>query len=111
MPKVSAPLVDTRTIVKAPTFTSEHKDWPWWSFQFVAYLGSANPKSIEAMLWAAMEDRITAAAVTQQSFDEHDAQLYLALAPLCKGKCSGDREEHRSQQWTGSVARIERYVR
>ena len=25
--KVTAPLLDTRTIGKAPTFTSEHKDW------------------------------------------------------------------------------------
>ena len=72
----SSPLVDTRTIGKAPTFTGEHKDWPEWSFQFVAYMGSANPKSIEAMRWAAMEDeKITAAAVTQQSFDEDTAQL------------------------------------
>ena len=55
VPKVSAPLVDTRTIGKAPTFTGVHTDWPEWSFQFVAYMGSANPKSIEAMRWAAME--------------------------------------------------------
>ena len=55
-------------------------------FQFVAYMGSANHKSIEAMRSAAMEDdKITAAAVTQQSFDEHNTQLYLALALLCKG--------------------------
>ena len=47
--------------------------------------GSANPKSIEAMRWAAMEeDKITAAAIAQ-SFDEHNTQLYLALALLCKG--------------------------
>ena len=64
-----APLVDTRTIGKAPTFTGEHKDWPVWSFQCIAYMGSANPKSIEAMRWAAMEDdKITAAAVTQTEF-------------------------------------------
>ena len=82
----SSPLVDTRTIGRAPTFTGDHKDWPKWSFQFVAYMGSANPKSIEAMRWAAMEnDKITAATVTQLSFDEHNAQLYLALALLCKG--------------------------
>ena len=49
-------------------------------------MGSADPKSIEAMRWAAMEeDKITAAAVAQQSFEEHNAQLYLALALLCKG--------------------------
>ena len=36
VPKVTAPLADTRTIGKAPTFTGEHKDWPEWSFQFTA---------------------------------------------------------------------------
>ena len=86
VPKVSAPLVDARTINKAPTFTGEHKVWPEWSFQFTAYMGSANPISIEAKRWAAMEDdKITAAAVAQQSFEKHNAQLYLALVLLCKG--------------------------
>ena len=43
-------------------------------------MGSANPKSIEALRWAAMaDDKITAAVVVQQSFEEHNAQLYLAL--------------------------------
>ena len=51
IPKVTAPLVDTRTIGKALTLTSEHKDWPEWSFQFTACIGSANPKSIEALRW------------------------------------------------------------
>ena len=38
------------------------------------------------MRWAAMEDdKIRAAAVTQQSSDEHNPQLYVALALLCKG--------------------------
>ena len=35
----AAPLVDTRTIGKAPTFTGKHKDWPELSFQFTAYKG------------------------------------------------------------------------
>ena len=49
-------------------------------------MGSANPKSIEAMRWAAVEeDKITVAAVVKQSFEEHNPQLYLALAGLCKG--------------------------
>ena len=78
--------MDTRTIGKALTFTGEHKDWPEWSFQLTAYMGSANPKSIEALRWAAIEeDKITAAAVVKQSFEEHNPQLYLALALLCKG--------------------------
>ena len=38
-PKVIAPLVDRRTIGKAPTFTGEPKDWPEWSFQFTALHG------------------------------------------------------------------------
>ena len=49
-----APLVDARTIGKAPTFTGEHQDRPEWSFQLTAHVGSANPKSIEALRWAAM---------------------------------------------------------
>ena len=44
-------------------------------FQLAAYMGSANPKSIEALRWAAMEDgKITAATVVQQSFEEHNAE-------------------------------------
>ena len=67
---VTAPLVDTRTSGKAPTFTGEHNDWLEWSFQFTACMGSANPKSIEALRWAAMEeDKITVAAVVKQSFE------------------------------------------
>ena len=58
-------------------------------------MGSANPKSIEALRWASIEDgKITAAAVVQQSFEEHNAQLYLALTLLCKGKGIGNSEEH-----------------
>ena len=86
VPKVTAPLADTRTIGKALMFTGEHKDWPEWSFQFTAYKGSANPKSFEALCWASMEeDKITVAAVVKRSFEEHTPQLYLALALLCKG--------------------------
>ena len=38
----TAPLVVTRTVGAAPTFTGERKDWPEWSFQFTASTGSAN---------------------------------------------------------------------
>ena len=63
-------------------------------------MGSADPKSIEAMRWAAMEeDKITTAAVAQQNFEEHNAQLYLALALLCKGSALVTMK-NRSQQWT-----------
>ena len=86
VPKATAPLVDTRTIGKVLAFTGEHKDWPEWSCQFTAYMGSGNPKSIEAVRSAAMEeDEITAAAVVKQSFEEHNPQLYLVFALLCKG--------------------------
>ena len=88
--------VDTRTISKTPTFTGEDKDWREWSlqFKFTAYMGSANPKSTEALRWAAMgEDKITAAAVVTQSFEEHTPQLDLALAPAVQRKCTGDSEE------------------
>ena len=60
-------LVDTRTIGKALTFTGEHKDWPEWSFQFLAYMGSVNPKSIDA-LGSDGDDKVTPAVVTQKKF-------------------------------------------
>ena len=48
-------------------------------------MGYANSKSIDELRWASMQDaKITAAAVVEQSFEEHNAQLYLALALLCK---------------------------
>ena len=68
-PKVTPPLVDTRTIGKAPTFIGEPNDWPEWSFQFTAYKGSAGSKSIEALCWLSMQDaKITAAAVRATEF-------------------------------------------
>ena len=98
VPKATAPLVDTRTIGEALTFTGGHKDWPEWSCQFPAYMGSANPKLRETLRWAAMEeDKITVAAVVRESFENPNHLLYLALALLCEGG-AGDSEEHRSQQ-------------
>ena len=86
--------MDMRTIDKAPTFT-----WPQWSIQFTAHMGSVRTKSIEALRWAAMaDDKITAAAVMQQSFEEHNAQLYLALALLCKGSALVTVKKTKSQQ-------------
>ena len=58
------------------------------SFQFTAYMVSANPKSIEALRWEALlENDVTAAAVKTKVFEEHNPQFYLALALLCK-KCA-----------------------
>ena len=49
-------------------------------------MGSANPKSIEALRWAAMEeDKLTAAEVLKQCVEDRSPQLYFALALLCKG--------------------------
>ena len=43
-----------------------------------AYMGSANPKSSEALHWAAMEkDKITAVGVVKQSFKEHNFSVAL----------------------------------
>ena len=77
----TAPLVDIRTIGKAPIFTGEQKDWEEWSFQFTAYMGSANSKSVEAFRLAAMEENtVSATALGEQSCEEHNPQLYLAMA-------------------------------
>ena len=49
-------------------------------------MGSANPKSIEALSVAAKEeDKITVAAVVKQSFEGHNRQRYLASALPCNG--------------------------
>ena len=66
-----APLVDTRTVGMASTYTGEHKDWPEWSFEFAALMGSANPESIEAVRWAAMEANPIAAAVGTSGSTTH----------------------------------------
>ena len=101
------PLVDTRTIGKAQTFFGEHKDWPDWSFQCTAYMGCANPKSIEAPRWAAMEEtQIAAEALRTQRFEKPDPQLCFAFALfVMQRKRTGDRETHRDQQrleaWRG----------
>ena len=92
-------LMDTRQQVAAVP-----KDWPERSFQLTAYMGSANPKSIEALRWAAMEeDKITFSAVAKQSFEEHNPQLHLAVALLCKGSALATVKNTE-------VARVERYV-
>ena len=55
-------------------------DWPEWSLQLNAYMVLANPKSIAALRGdAGCQDR-----VVQQIFEQHNAQLQLALALLCK---------------------------
>ena len=112
VPKVTAPLVYTRTIGKAPTFIGEHKDWSEWSFQLTANMGSANPKSIEALRWAAMkEDKITVAAVVKQSFEDQNPQLNLAFTLLCKGSAQvtvkNTEVNNGLEAWGG---RSERYL-
>ena len=111
--RAAARLVDTRTIGKAPTFSGEHKDWPDWSFQCTAYMGSANPKSIEAPRWAAMEEtQIAAEALRTRGFEKPDPQLCFAFALfVVQRKHTGDRETHRDQQRLEAVAWVERCVR
>ena len=88
----AAPRVDTPVNGKAPAFTGEHNDWPECSFQFGTCMGPANPKSTEALRWAAMdENSIAAGAVRAQEFEEHNPQLYLAFALLCAGSALDPR--------------------
>ena len=49
-------------------------------------MGSANPKSIEAPRVAVTEENpIAAAAGSTQDDEDHNPQLYFALALLCEG--------------------------
>ena len=109
-PKVTPPLVDTRTIGKAPTFIGEPNDWPEWSFQFTAYKGSANSKSIEALCWLRCK--------MPRSQPQRSCNRVLRSTMLnctwpwycCQRKRMSNSKENQSQPWTESVARIERYV-
>ena len=75
------------------------QDWPERSFQLTAHMGSANPESIEALRWAAMEeDKITAAAVVQQIFKDSESSVVFRLGTLVQRERLGDGEEHQSQQ-------------
>ena len=78
-PKVAAPLVDTRTIGEALTFTGDHNNWPEWSFQSTSYMGSANPKSIGEVLGA-------------------QCSTVPGLGTAVQRKRIGNSEEHRSPQ-------------
>ena len=102
---------DTRTIGKAPSFTGEHKDWSEWSFQLTDYMGSANPKSIEALQWPAMEKNPAVNRCRRDAWIpglQHSAVS--CLGTPVQGQCAGDRGEDGNQQWAGSVAWIERCV-
>ena len=68
-------------------------------------------KSIEVVRWGAMEeDKVSAAAVVKQSFEEHDPQLYLALALLCKGSALVKVKNTEVNIGLEAWRRIERYV-
>ena len=84
----TAGLVDTRSIGKAPNFSGEHKDWHDWSFQFTAYMGSANPRAIDSLrLAGTRETPITTEELylMGDEYVEMSTQLYFGLAMLCKG--------------------------
>mgnify|MGYP002809519574 CR=1 FL=1 len=82
----TAILVDTRSIGKAPNFSGDHKDWHDWSYQFTAYMGSANARAITA-LKAARETAIANEDLHNmgEEYVEMSTQLYFGLAMLCKG--------------------------
>jgi hypothetical protein len=86
-PKMAS-LMDTRSIGKAPNFSGDHKEWHDWSFQFTAYMGSANARAITALKAAATRET----AITNEDlhlmgeeYVEMSTQLYFGLAMLCKG--------------------------
>ena len=63
---------------RALTFTGEHKDWLECAPRIPGRL-----KHCVGLRWRKTRF-ITVAAVVKQSFEEHNPQLYLALAMLCK---------------------------
>ena len=74
-------------------------------------MGSPNPKPIEALRWATMEeDKITAAAGGDREFRGPQFSAAPCLGTALQRKRLGDSEEDRSQQCTRGVARTERHV-
>ena len=105
VPKATAPLVDTRTIGKAPTFTGKHKDWSGWPFPFTAYMGSANSQSLEALRWTATEeDKSHSRSSSETELRGSQSSAVPCLGTAVQRKRPGDSEEHRCQQWTRGVA-------
>ena len=97
----AAPLVATHTVGKAPTFTSEHKDWPERPSQFTAYVGSANPKSMEALRWTATEENpIRAASVRTHDLEAHSqlSGVHGSQHNCAKRGAFGDSEEDGCEQ-------------
>ena len=87
-PPKTTSLVDTRSIGKAPSFSGEHKEWHDWSFQFTAYMGSANARAIDALKAAATREQIITNEdlhIMGDEYVEMSTQLYFGLAMLCKG--------------------------
>ncbi len=50
------PFVGTRNSGKVPIFSGDRDLWSDWSFQFMAFFGSANPMATKALKWAAGAD-------------------------------------------------------
>ena len=89
----TAPPVDTRTIGKAPIFTGEHKDWPEWSFQFTAYMGSAKPKSSEAL--PLQRKRLQLRLRGEQSFEKRPELIAQTTEAVERWECDVREHEQR----------------
>ena len=100
--RATSSLVDTRSIGKAPNFSGEHKDWHDWSFQFVAYMGSANPKCIEALKAAAQREMAISNAEVDAMGEEYK-QLSTSRTSgwRCYARAARLRRSRTSQATTG----------
>ena len=93
VPKVSSPLVDTRTVGKAPMFTGETRiGQNTWDQR-----NPSRSKRRAGLRWKRTR------APQQQSYTKLSKSTTLSFSwpwHCCAKKCIGNSEEHRSQQWT-----------
>eukprot|EP00971_Amphidinium_carterae_P337071 6473720-Amphidinium_carterae.1 len=78
------PLVDTRSLGKVKCFSGKREDWQSWCFTFLAFVGGANPGTLEAMKWAESCDYTIPEHPDQANREHiqhapHAQQIYLAL--------------------------------
>ena len=107
-----APLLDTHTIGRAPTFTGDHKDWPEWSFQFTTHVGSTTTKPIGALRWAANGRDTHHCRISEDAgLRSPEPSTVACSCTLMQRKRTDDCEEHGNQQRARCVARIERHLR
>ena len=97
-PQRMTPLVGTRSIGKAPSFSGEHKGWRDWSFQCTAYMGSANARAIDALKAASVREATIASENLNLMGEEYVEMSVLRAGNAMQVSGAYDHQECVEQQ-------------